>query len=178
VKPVGIGFYVNCTLQILATYVFLYQRFFITVSNLEDPNSDATLSSISYYFGLSGFLLVLPTLSQLINENGFIKGISEVVKSLSTGGPMFFMFHIKTKAYFFNYSLFIGGAKYRATGRGFITKHDSFSLIYKVLINLIILITPITPKLINIYFCVFYSYIISRSNSHILSLSLFLNFDT
>jgi callose synthase len=36
------------------------------------------------------------------------------------------MFHIQTKAYYFTQTILVGGAKYRATGRGFVTQHSTF----------------------------------------------------
>jgi len=43
----------------------------------------------------------------------------------------FFFFHLQTKAFFFNNSVMFGGAKYRATGRGFVLSRDSFTRIYR-----------------------------------------------
>jgi len=34
-----------------------------------------------------------------------------------------FMFHIQTKAHYMSQTILVGGAKYRATGRGFVTQH-------------------------------------------------------
>ena len=36
---------------------------------------------------------------------------------------MHFMFHIQTKANYMAQTILVGGAKYRATGRGFVTQH-------------------------------------------------------
>jgi callose synthase len=40
-----------------------------------------------------------------------------------TGGPLFFMFHMGTKSHYFEQTLLAGGAMYRPTGRGFVTRY-------------------------------------------------------
>ena len=49
----------------------------------------------------------------------------------ATGGPIHFMFHIQTKAHYFAQTILVGGAKYRATGRGFVTQHAPFDENYR-----------------------------------------------
>ena len=44
-----------------------------------------------------------------------------------TGAPLFFMFHMGTKAHYFDSTLKYGGAKYRPTGRGFVMHHEEFA---------------------------------------------------
>jgi hypothetical protein len=48
-----------------------------------------------------------------------------------TGSPLFFMFHMGTKAAYFDSTLKFGGAKYRPTGRGFVMQHEDFSELYR-----------------------------------------------
>ena len=51
--------------------------------------------------------------------------------SLYTGSPFFFMFHMGTKAHYYDSTLKYGGAKYRPTGRGFVMQHEDFSELYR-----------------------------------------------
>ena len=44
----------------------------------------------------------------------------------SRAGPLYFIFHIQTRAHYFMQTLLAGGATYRATGRGFVTTHNAF----------------------------------------------------
>lgn len=44
----------------------------------------------------------------------------------SLGGPLYFIFHIQTKCYYFQQTLLAGGAMYRPTGRGFVIRHSPF----------------------------------------------------
>ena len=48
-----------------------------------------------------------------------------------TGGPLHFMFHIQTKAFYMTQTILVGGAKYRPTGRGFVTQHTSMDEQYR-----------------------------------------------
>jgi hypothetical protein len=83
------------------------------------------------WFGQIGFLLVLPIYAGMLLERGPAAGSRAVAKMLITGGPMFFMFHIGTKAHYFERTLLAGGAKYRPTGRGFVTRHESFAELFR-----------------------------------------------
>ena len=50
---------------------------------------------------------------------------------LLSGGPLYFIFHIQTRAHYFGQTLLAGGAAYRATGRGFVTRHSPFDEQYR-----------------------------------------------
>jgi hypothetical protein len=54
---------------------------------------------------------------------------------LAPGGPLFFMFHIRTKAYYYDLTLTLGGAKYLATGRGFVLGHTPFVQLFRMFAN-------------------------------------------
>eukprot|EP01043_Picozoa_sp_COSAG02_P067817 COSAG02_NODE_11038_length_1807_cov_1.112412_1_plen_466_part_10 len=55
-----------------------------------------------------------------------------MVRVVCRGGPLFFMFHIRTKAYYYDRTLVLGGAGYKATGRGFVLKHTSFVQLFSM----------------------------------------------
>eukprot|EP01047_Picozoa_sp_COSAG01_P115587 COSAG01_NODE_44245_length_421_cov_0.633540_1_plen_60_part_01 len=42
------------------------------------------------------------------------------------------MFHIRTKAYYYDRTLVLGGAGYKATGRGFVLKHTGFVQLFSM----------------------------------------------
>eukprot|EP01052_Picozoa_sp_SAG31_P075288 SAG31_NODE_34470_length_332_cov_1.321888_1_plen_110_part_11 len=42
------------------------------------------------------------------------------------------MFHIQTKAHYYDTTLAVGGAKYKATGRGFILAHTQFVTTFRM----------------------------------------------
>jgi hypothetical protein len=66
--------------------------------------------------GQLGFLLTLPVLVSLSLERGIVRALGAVVEMVVTGGVLFFLFGVKTKAYYFTRTLLSGGAKYLATG--------------------------------------------------------------
>ena len=45
--------------------------------------------------------------------------------------PFFFMFHMGTKAHYYDSTLKYGGAKYRPTGRGFVLQHEEFAELFR-----------------------------------------------
>jgi callose synthase len=73
-----------------------------------------------------GILQTLPLAVTLTVEKGFRKAISEIGFMILSGGPLYFIFHIQTKSYYFSQTLLAGGAMYRPTGRGFVTQHAPF----------------------------------------------------
>ena len=73
----------------------------------------------------------LPLLATRGLQNGFRNGAREFGMMLLTGGPFFFLFHMQSKAHYFTQTLIYGGAKYRATGRGFMLQHESFDEMYR-----------------------------------------------
>jgi callose synthase len=79
-----------------------------------------------------GVVLTLPLVGELVLETGFRRAVVTMARVVLTGGPFFFMFHIRTKAHYYDYTLAVGGAKYRATGRGFILAHTSFVTLFRM----------------------------------------------
>lgn len=127
----GLGFYISNSLTIWALYLFLYARVFLATFRLEDPHSFSGTDTIAYWFGQIGFLLTVPIFCSIGLDKGFRNAAKEVGWMLLTGGPLFFMFHMGTKAHYFNHTILAGNAIYRPTGRGFVTKHVSFGELYR-----------------------------------------------
>jgi len=127
----GVGFYLSNCLTIWALYFFLYSRLLLAAFGVQKQDQFSGVETISYWFGMAGFLLTIPVFTTLGLERGFIQSAYETARMLLTGGPLFFMFHMGTKAYYFEQTILAGGAKYRPTGRGFVTRHEDFSEIYR-----------------------------------------------
>ena len=70
-----------------------------------------------------GLLKTIPLYATLGVEIGWWSSPREVAYVFVTGGPLHFMFHVQTKAHYMSQTILVGGAKYRATGRGFVTQH-------------------------------------------------------
>lgn len=82
-----------------------------------------------------GLLNTMPMLATLTVEKGLLAALGEVLQVFLSGGPMYFMFHIQTRAHYFYQTLLAGGAQYRATGRGFVTHHSCFDDLYRFFAN-------------------------------------------
>lgn len=127
----GPGFYACNIFTIWSVFLFGYTKLFWALFGTEYVDVSPAVSSLKYWFGQIGFLMTLPLLGSLGVDHGFRRAVWEVVRMIITGGPLFFMFSMATKWYYFSQTLLAGGAQYRATGRGFVTKHESFSELYR-----------------------------------------------
>jgi callose synthase len=123
----GIGFYLCNSLIIWALLFFMYSRTCVALFGYEAAFDDPDATSITYWFGQLGFLLTLPIFASVTLEKGLRAAVRDLLWMLITGGPMFFVFGMGTKSYLFEQTLASGGASYRATGRGFLTKHERFA---------------------------------------------------
>jgi hypothetical protein len=77
-----------------------------------------------------GYALALPYLVELIIQRGFWAALGNFVKTLPPA-VIFFIFHLRTKAYFFTQGLMIGKGGYAGTGRGFGLDRTGFTAMYK-----------------------------------------------
>jgi callose synthase len=127
------GFYWSNLFVVWATNWFLYSQLFLSIML---PTSDqSSLVSVTQTLAFTvqlGVVLTLPLLGELILEKGLKESVITMVRVLLTGGPFFFMFHIRTKAYYYDTTLSLGGAKYKSTGRGFILDHTDFVTTFRL----------------------------------------------
>ena len=110
------GFYWSNVLVVWATSWFLYTQILISVV-LPDQEAWALLTvtrSVEFAVQL-GVVLTVPLVAELVLVKGPFEAMYQMARVIVTGGPIFFMFHIKTKAFYFEKALTVGGAKYLAT---------------------------------------------------------------
>eukprot|EP01047_Picozoa_sp_COSAG01_P004077 COSAG01_NODE_130_length_24912_cov_83.574175_12_plen_409_part_00 len=127
------GFYWSNVLVIWATSWFLYVQILISVV-LPDSEAWALLTvtqSVAFSIQL-GAVLTIPLVAELTLVKGPLAALWQMARVLFTGGPLFFMFHIKTKAHYYEQALIVGGAKYRATGRNFVLQKKSFLNLFQM----------------------------------------------
>ena len=134
----SIGFYTTTTLMVFSIITMLFARMLLALTQI-----DAAITSYDNFNGLSigllqgssifqlGLLLTFSMLAEIALETSLVKSFTTLAWMNITGSPLFFFFHMLTKAFFFNNSLLYGGAKYRATGRGFVLSRDGFCRIYR-----------------------------------------------
>jgi len=126
---------------VLTVYVFLYGRLYLVLSGLEksilqDPNIqnikpfENALATQSVF--QLGMLLVLPMMMEVGLEKGFGRALAEFVIMQLQLAPVFFTFHLGTKTHYYGRTILHGGAKYRATGRGFVVQQAKFAENYRM----------------------------------------------
>ena len=121
----GIGHYFSNVLTVFTVYIVVYLMAVLAIFNLEKIGSRVItpMGTIQMLLGGLGLLQTIPLFATLGVERGWWASIREIFQVFVTGGPLHFMFHIQTKATYMAQTILVGGAKYRATGRGFVTQH-------------------------------------------------------
>ncbi|GAV58897.1 Glucan_synthase domain-containing protein/DUF605 domain-containing protein/FKS1_dom1 domain-containing protein [Cephalotus follicularis] len=136
-----IGFYISSMMVILIVYIFLYGRLYLSLSGLEesivkfantrgdDPLKAAMASQSIVQLGL---LMALPMVMEIGLERGFRTALGDIIIMNLQLAAVFFTFSLGTKAHYFGRTILHGGSKYRATGRGFVVRHEKFAENYRM----------------------------------------------
>jgi callose synthase len=130
----GIGHYFSNVLTIFTVYVVVYLMTLLAIFNLEKigDRTITPMGTIQMLLGGLGLLQTIPLFATLGVEQGWLASVNEIFRVFITGGPLHFMFHIQTKANYMSQTILVGGAKYRPTGRGFVTQHTPFDEQYRI----------------------------------------------
>ncbi|XXG58927.1 hypothetical protein AAC387_Pa04g1108 [Persea americana] len=136
-----VGFYVSSMMVVLIVYVFLYGRLYLALSGVEkaimkfarskrhNPLEAAMASQSIVQIGL---LMALPMVMEMGLERGFRTALGDIIIMQLQLAPVFFTFSLGTKVHYFGRTVLHGGAKYRATGRGFVVRHEKFAENYRM----------------------------------------------
>ncbi|KAL5053268.1 hypothetical protein RYX36_033950 [Vicia faba] len=136
-----VGFYVSSMLVVITVYAFLYGKLYLSLSGVEaaivkfarrkgdDPLKAAMASQSLVQIGL---LMTLPMIMEIGLERGFRTAVGDLIIMQLQLAPVFFTFSLGTKMHYFGRTLLHGGAKYRATGRGFVVRHEKFADNYRM----------------------------------------------
>jgi len=129
----GIGHYINSALTIITIQVATYLALLLAVYGAESIGHRLVvpLGSVQILLAGLGLLNTLPLLATLAVERGLWAAAKDVAQVFASGGPLYFIFHIQTRAHYFTQTILAGGATYRATGRGFVTRHSTFDEQYR-----------------------------------------------
>lgn len=121
----GIGHYFSNVLTVLTVYLVVYLMTVLALFGIEKIGDRmiTPMGTIQMLLGGLGLLQTIPLFATLGTERGWWPSLREILHVFITGGPLHFMFHIQTKANYMAQTILVGGAKYRATGRGFVTQH-------------------------------------------------------
>ncbi|KAL4565098.1 hypothetical protein LXL04_029182 [Taraxacum kok-saghyz] len=137
-----IGFYVSTLITVLTVYVYLYGRLYMVLSGLEKGLASLQPSlrhnePLQVAFALQllmqiGFLIALPMMMEIGLERGFMNALSQFILLQLQLAPVFLTLSLGTKAHYYGRTLLYGGAKYWATGRGFVVFHAKFGENYRL----------------------------------------------
>ncbi|PON36082.1 Glycosyl transferase [Parasponia andersonii] len=136
-----VGFYISGMLVVLTVYVYLYGKLYLSLSGLEkaivkfarskgDNALKATMASQSVV--QLGLLMALPMIMEIGLERGFRTALGDMIIMQLQLAAVFFTFSLGTKVHYYGRTILHGGAKYRATGRGFVVKHEKFAENYRM----------------------------------------------
>ncbi|KAL8138257.1 hypothetical protein V2J09_004258 [Rumex salicifolius] len=133
-----VGFYFNSMLVVMSVYLFLWGRLYLALSGVErnvknSTNNAAMGAMLNQQFIIQlGLFTALPMIVENSLEHGFLPAIWDFLKMQLQLASVFFTFSLGTRAHYFGRTILHGGAKYRATGRGFVLQHKSFSENYRL----------------------------------------------
>lgn len=129
----GIGHYMANTLVMFTLVIIVYSLLALAVYGEEGVNGRDLKPEGVFQLLLSGMglLQTLPLLVVLVIDKGITAAVMEIAFMIISGGPLYFIFHIQTKCYYFQQTLLAGGAMYRPTGRGFVIRHSPFEENYR-----------------------------------------------
>lgn len=79
-----------------------------------------------------GVFTAIPMILGFILEQGFLRAVVTFVTMQFQLCTVFFTFSLGTRTHYFGRTILHGGAKYHATGRGFVVRHIKFSENYRL----------------------------------------------
>ncbi|KAJ4981755.1 hypothetical protein NE237_032592 [Protea cynaroides] len=134
-----VGFYFNTMVVVLTVYAFLWGRIYLALSGIEsamvhNSNNNKALGTIlnQQFIVQMGLFTALPMIVENSLEHGFLPAIWDFLTMQFQLSSVFYTFSMGTRTHFFGRTILHGGAKYRATGRGFVVEHKSFSENYRL----------------------------------------------
>jgi len=136
-----IGFYFNTMLVVLTVYTFTWGRLYLALSGLEAgiqgsanaTNNKALGAVLNQQFVIQlGIFTALPMILENSLELGFLPAVWDFFTMQMNFSSVFYTFSMGTKSHYYGRTILHGGAKYRATGRGFVVQHKSFAENYRL----------------------------------------------
>ncbi|XP_023743612.2 callose synthase 12 [Lactuca sativa] len=134
-----VGFFFNTLMISLTVYAFLWGRLYLALSGVENSvsrnaNTNTALGTIlnQQFIVQLGIFTALPMIIENSLELGFLSAIWDFITMQLQLSSVFFTFSLGTRAHYFGRTILHGGAKYRATGRGFVVEHKSFADNYRL----------------------------------------------
>ncbi|XP_071703258.1 callose synthase 12-like [Rutidosis leptorrhynchoides] len=134
-----VGFFFNTMMISLTVYAFLWGRLYLALSGIENSVSDnanankalGTILNQQFIVQL-GLFTALPMIVENTLELGFLAAIWDFITMQLQLSSVFYTFSLGTRSHYFGRTILHGGAKYRATGRGFVVEHKKFAENYRL----------------------------------------------
>ncbi|KAL3347221.1 hypothetical protein AABB24_021083 [Solanum stoloniferum] len=136
-----VGYYFCTMLTVLSVYAFLYGKAYLALSGvgatIQDRSNILQNTALSaalnaqFLFQIGVFTAV-PMILGFILEQGFLRAVVGFVTMQFQLCTVFFTFSLGTRTHYFGRTILHGGAKYHATGRGFVVKHIKFTENYRL----------------------------------------------
>ncbi|XP_004487377.1 callose synthase 12 [Cicer arietinum] len=134
-----VGFFFNTMMVVLTVYAFLWGRLLLALSGVEaamesNSNNNKALGIIlnQQFIVQIGLFTALPMIVENSIEHGFLLAVWDFLTMQLQLSSVFYTFSMGTRSHFFGRTILHGGAKYRATGRGFVVEHKSFAENYRL----------------------------------------------
>ncbi|URE04732.1 callose synthase [Musa troglodytarum] len=136
-----VGFYISSMVVVIIVYAYLYGRLYLSLSGLESAivnqarkrgNKALESAMASQSVVQLGLLMALPMVMEIGLERGFRTALGDFIIMQLQLCSVFFTFSLGTKSHYFGRTVLHGGAKYRATGRGFVVRHVKFAENYRM----------------------------------------------
>ncbi|KAK3433100.1 hypothetical protein EUGRSUZ_D00622 [Eucalyptus grandis] len=134
-----VGFYFNSLIVVLTIYTFLWGRLCLALSGIEgraindSVNNEALGAILNQQFAVQlGLLTALPMIVENSLEHGFLPAVWDFITMQLQLASFFYTFSLGTRVHYFGRTILHGGAKYQATGRGFVVEYKSFAENYRL----------------------------------------------
>ncbi|KAG4132289.1 hypothetical protein ERO13_D08G023000v2 [Gossypium hirsutum] len=136
-----VGFYFCTMLTVLTIYIFLYGRAYLALSGVGETmqvrariTDNAALEAAlnTQFLFQIGIFSAVPMVLGFILEQGFLRAIVSFITMQLQLCTVFFTFSLGTRTHYFGRTILHGGARYQATGRGFVVRHIKFSENYRL----------------------------------------------
>ncbi|KAM2691324.1 hypothetical protein EV2_005739 [Malus domestica] len=136
-----VGYYFCTMLTVLMVFIFLYGKIYLALSGVESRLTDIALvtkntaltAALNTQFLIQiGIFTAVPMVLGFILEQGFLRAMVSFLTMQLQLCSVYFTFSLGTKTHYFGRTILHGGAKYQATGRGFVVRHIKFSENYRL----------------------------------------------
>uniref|UniRef100_A0A1D1Z005 1,3-beta-glucan synthase n=1 Tax=Anthurium amnicola TaxID=1678845 RepID=A0A1D1Z005_9ARAE len=136
-----VGYYFCTMLTVWTVYIFLYGKAYLALSGVGESIQDkanilgntavSTALNTQFLFQIGVFTAV-PMILGFILEQGFLTAVVSFTTMQLQLCSVFFTFSLGTRTHYFGRTILHGGARYQATGRGFVVRHIKFSENYRL----------------------------------------------